>query len=81
MKRRTTSRSWTGNDLAEMPAVGSLAERGPGALQPTVDRRHRGLQQLGDLGGAPTHHLSQDQHRPLAGGELLQGHHEGSATD
>jgi hypothetical protein len=54
-----------------------LAERGPGALQGAVDCRHRALQQLGDLGGAPAQHLPQHQHGPLAGGELLQGHHEG----
>jgi hypothetical protein len=47
------------------------------ALQRAIDRRHRGLQQRGDLGGAPAQHLPQDQHGALAGGELLQGHHEG----
>ena len=77
MKRRRTSCSWAGNDLAETAGRRPCpAERGPGALQGAVDRRHRGLQQLGDLGGAPAQHLPQDQHGPLPGGELLQGHHE-----
>jgi hypothetical protein len=54
-----------------------LSERGPGALEGAVDGRHRGLQQLGGLGGAPAQHLPQDEHGSLPRRELLQGHHEG----
>ena len=48
-----------------------------GALQRAVHRDHRGVEQLGHLGGLPAQHLAQDQHRPLPGRQVLQGRDEG----
>ena len=49
-----------------------LGQRGPGPLQRAVHRGHGGVQQLGDLGRLPLQHLAQDQHRALAGRQVLQ---------
>ena len=49
------------------------AQRGPGPLQRAVDRRHRGVEQLGDLRGLEAQDLAQHEHRPLAGREVLEG--------
>jgi hypothetical protein len=54
-------------------------EGGPGSLQRTVNRRHAGLEQLGHLGCLPAQHLTQDQHRPLPGGQALQNGDEREA--
>jgi hypothetical protein len=43
------------------------------SLQRAVDRRRRGFQQLGDLGGAELHDVAQDQHRALTRRKLLEG--------
>src|SRR5699024_6131122 len=45
----------------------ALAESGSGALQKTVDGRDRGVEHLGDLGGAETQDFTQDQHGALLG--------------
>ena len=37
----------------------------------------RGVEQLGHLGGLPAQHLAEDEHRPLAGGQVLEGGDEG----
>ena len=47
-------------------------ERRPGALQCAVDRRDRRVEELGDLGGLPAQDLAQDEHRALAGRQVLE---------
>ena len=54
------------------PARGPRLQRRPGPLQRAVDRRHRGVEQLGDLGRLPAQHLAQDQHGALARRQVLQ---------
>lgn len=46
------------------------------SLQGAVDRRHRGVQQLGDLVGPPFEHLTQHEHGTLGGRQKLQCRHE-----
>ena len=50
----------------------AVGDRRPRALQRAVDRRDARVEQLGGLGGAPAQHLAQDEHRALAGGQVLQ---------
>ena len=45
---------------------------GPSPLERAVDRRDRGLEQLGHLGRLPPKDLAQDQYRPLAGRQVLE---------
>ena len=47
--------------------------RGPRALQQAVGGGLAEVQQLGDLPGRPGHGVAQDQHRPLARGQVLDG--------
>jgi hypothetical protein len=47
-------------------------ERGACALQRAVDRGHGRVEQLGDLAGLPAQDLAQDEHRALAGRQVLQ---------
>ena len=82
-----------GVDVAreELPLVGvhrrggvgavdvALLERGPRPLERAVDRGDARVEQLGDLAGLPAQHLAQDQHRPLAGRQVLERGHEGQA--
>ena len=58
---------------------GQGAERRPRPLQGAVDRRHRGVQQLGSLRRLPAQHLAQDERGTLAGGKVLEGGDEGEA--
>ena len=55
------------------------SQRGPRPLERAVDRRHAGVEQLGDLGGLPLEHLAEDEHGALPGGQVLQGGDEGQA--
>ena len=50
---------------------------GSGSLEGAVDRGDTGVEQLGDLVGVPAEHLPQDQHRPLARRQVLEGGDEG----
>jgi hypothetical protein len=54
-------------------------EGGPGPLEHAVHRGHAGAEQLGHLAGLPAQDLPQDEHRPLAGGQVLEGGDEGQA--
>lgn len=54
-------------------------ERGPRSLQRAVDGRDARPEELRDLGRLPAQHLAQDQHRPLAGRQVLQSRHERQA--
>ena len=47
-----------------------------GALQDTVDSRRRSLERLGDLCRREAEHVAQNQHCPLARGQVLQRGHE-----
>ena len=71
--RCPSSRSVVDGLLGEA-AVGHL---GVGALQRGVDRGDGGLERLGDLGGRPAQHVAQDEHRALAGRQVLEGGDEG----
>ena len=55
----------------------ALGELGVRALEGGVDRGGRGVEGLGDLGGRPAQHVAQDQHRALAGRQVLEGGDEG----
>ncbi len=46
--------------------------RGAGPLKHAVDRRHRGFEQVGNLGRLPSEHVAQDEHRALGRGQTLQ---------
>ena len=71
----SSSSFWAGAEvgldgvLGEVP-VGHLGVR---ALQGGVDRGGGGLERLGDLGGRPAQDVAQDEHRALAGGQVLEG--------
>ena len=54
----------------------AAGERGPGALQRALDRRHADVQHRRDLGGGEREDLPQQQHGPLPGGQVLQPGHE-----
>jgi hypothetical protein len=49
-----------------------LRHGGAGPLQGAVDRRHRGVEQIGDVGRGPGEHLAQHEHRPLSRRQVLQ---------
>jgi hypothetical protein len=49
---------------------------GPAALQGTVHPGHRGVQQAGGLGRGKRQHITQQQHRALAGWQQLDGGQE-----
>ena len=52
---------------------GRRREGRPGPLERAVDRRDRRVEQLGDLARLPPQHLAQDEHRALAGRQVLEG--------
>jgi hypothetical protein len=54
-----------------------LLDRAAGPEQRTVDRCHRGLERVCRLLGGETEHVPEDEHRPLAGGKVLQRGDEG----
>lgn len=51
-------------------------QRRPRPLQCAVRRRHRDVQQRGDLGSLPRQHITQDQHGALTRRQVLQRGHE-----
>ena len=74
------SACWAASTRPTLAVVGlELGERGPGALEGAVDRRHRGVEQLGHLGRLPAQHLAQDEHGALAGREVLERRDERQA--
>ena len=75
-QRLLLGRRWRPTSGGPQVVVG---QGGPRPLQRAVHRRHGGVEQLGHLGRLPAQHLAQDQHGPLAGGQVLEGGDEGEA--
>ena len=62
--------------LGHLAYVAHLGESGAGALQRAVDRRDRGPQLCGDLGGAELQHLAEQEHGPLTFRQGLHRRHQ-----
>jgi len=54
------------------PGRRHLADLRASALQGAIHRRGRGVEQFGDLGGSPVHHLFEDEHGALPRWQVLQ---------
>jgi hypothetical protein len=70
--RCSSSIGWSGS--VGLISVALSAAR---ALQRAVDRHDGRVEQLGDLARLPVQDLAQDEHRPLARGQVLERGHEG----
>src|SRR5437763_1037042 len=67
--------------LVDLARVGRVEIRGgegrPRPLEGAVHRGDARLEELRDFGGLPAQHLAEDQHRALAGREVLERGDEG----
>ena len=73
----TSRRSAGESGLRRRFVLGSVLERGAGALERARHRVQRRLEHLGHLGRPEPEHVPQDQHGPLARRQELERRNEG----